>query len=265
MQRLMMVAALALLAARPAVAADPLAEARRLYNAGQYEEAARYAREAIQAGAPDAARVVLGRIQLERFRQTADRGDLTAARESLRMVDPGPLGYRERIELAVGQAEALYLDDRFGAAAELFETVLDASVALGPSAHDRVLDWWATSMDRTAQAYAPDGREAIYARVLTRMRTEIAIDPGSAPASYWIAAASRGNGDLDLAWQAAMAGWVRASMARDRGASLRGDLDRLVTQAIIPERAARLPTRDTHQAQTGMLNEWESFKSGWSR
>ena len=35
-------------------------------------------------------------IQLERFRQTADPADLTAARESLRSVDPAPLEYRER-------------------------------------------------------------------------------------------------------------------------------------------------------------------------
>ena len=91
----------------PAVqAADPLSEARRLYNAGQYEAAARAAREAIAVdGLADPARVVLGRIQLERFRQTADPADLTAARESFRSVDPPPLRYRERLELTIGQAE----------------------------------------------------------------------------------------------------------------------------------------------------------------
>lgn len=253
-------------AAMHAAAADPLPEARRLYNAGQYEEAVRYAREAIAvATTADAARIVLGRAQLERFRQTADAADLSAARDALRDVDPQPLSYRDRIELAVGQAEALYLEDRFGAAAELFEAVLDKSSALGSQAHERVLDWWATAMDRTAQQLDSADREPIYRRVLERMQQEVAIDPGSTPGSYWIVAASRGIGDLDRAYQAALAGWVRASMAADRGAALRSDIDRIVTQAIIPERAARLPARDSRQAQSGMLNEWEAFKGGWSK
>ena len=91
------------------------------------------------------------------------------------------------------------------------------------------------------------------------------IDAGSTPASYWLAAAARGAGDLDRAWQAAIAGWVRASLAQDRGAALRADLDRLVTQAIVPERAARLKTADVRQAVAGMQNEWTAFKAGWSK
>ena len=97
------------------------------------------------------------------------------------------------------------------------------------------------------------------------MRGELAPTPASSPASYWLAAAARGTGDLDRAWQAAIAGWVRASLARDRGAALRADLDRLVTEAIIPERAARLQTRDHRQAAGGMQNEWDAFKAGWNK
>ena len=106
----LILAALGLLILVPAVqAADPLSEARRLYNAGQYEAAARAAREALTVdGLADPARVVLGRVQLERFRQTADPADLSAARESFRSVDPAPLKYRERLELTIGQAEILY-------------------------------------------------------------------------------------------------------------------------------------------------------------
>ena len=249
-----------------AQAADPLAEARRLYNAGQYEAAARVAREAIAVdGLADAARVVLGRVQLERFRQTADPADLGAAREAFRTVDPAALRYRERLELAIGQAEVLYLDDRFGAAAELFETSLDRSVVLGTAAHERVLDWWATALDRHAQLRAVEDRVPIYKRIIERMRAELALDAGSTPASYWLARAARGAGDLDRAWQAAMAGWVRASLADDRGAALRADLDRLVTQAIIPERAAKLKTVDVRQAAAGMQNEWTAFKESWSK
>ena len=97
------------------------------------------------------------------------------------------------------------------------------------------------------------------------MEAEIARDPGSTPAGYWLAAAARGAGDLDRAWSAAMAGWVRASLARDRGAALRADLDRLVVQALAPERASRVPARDRDQAIAGMLSEWEAFKANWAR
>ena len=45
-----------------------------------------------------------------------------------------------------------------------------------------------------------------------RMEIEVRIDPGSAPANYWLAAAARGAGDLDRAWHAAIAGWIRAPM-----------------------------------------------------
>ena len=255
-----------LLVAPAAQAADSLAEARRLYNAGRYEAAALAARESLAIdGLADAARVVLGRVELERFRQTADPENLTSAREALRSVDPKSLRYTERLELAIGQAEVLYLEDRFGAAAELFEASLDRSVVLGPVAHERVLDWWATALDRHAQLRPIEDRPALYTRIVDRMRAELALDAGSTPASYWLAAAARGSGDLERAWQAAIAGWVRAGLTQDRGAALRADLDRLVTQAIIPERAARLHISDTRQAASGMQNEWSSFKAGWSR
>ncbi len=260
------VAFLLLAIAGPVVAADPLAEARRLYNVGQYETAERLAREA--AAIPsrtDGARVVLGRIQLERFRQSADPRDLTTARESLRMVDTGSLDASERVELTIGLAEALYFEERYGAAAQLFESVRQRSALLGAAAHERVLDWWATAVDRQAQARQAEERPAIYGRVLERMTEEIAEFPGSTAAGYWLAAAARASGDIEQAWHAALAGWLRATLAEDRGAALRADLDRLMTQAIIPERVARLvPKADPKEAQAAMTAEWEAFKKMWS-
>jgi hypothetical protein len=73
----------------------------------------------------------------------------------------------------------------------------------------------------------------------------------------------RGAGDLDRAWAAASAGWIRAVAARDRGVALRTDLDRLVTQAIIPDRAARGPARDRRQVTASLTADWESFKKVW--
>lgn len=259
----------ALLACAPPelrAAADPLAEARRLYNLGDYDAAERAAREALRVPATaDAARVVLGRTLLEQYRRSADEQDLSAARESLRMVNTTVLDARDRVELALGVAEALYLEERFGAAAELFDALVDRSAVLGAPARERVLDWWATSIDRQAQVRPTAERTTLYQRVLDRMASELAEDPGSTPAAYWIVASARGSGDLDRAWNAALAAWVRAPLARDHGVALRGDLDRLVIHAIAPERAHRNAPRDSKQALAGMLSEWEAFKTSWSR
>jgi hypothetical protein len=249
-----------------AEAADPLAEARRLYNQGEYDTAARYAREALEmSGVVESARLVLGRIHLERYRRTADSADLSLARESLRAIDPGALGTNERAELAVGIGQTLFLEDKFGSASESFERALDSAAVLGPAAHERVLDWWATSLDRLALTRPRDSREPFYRRIAERMEKELSRDPASAPATYWLVAALRGAGSLDRAWYAAAAGWVSAMLARDRGAALRADLDRLVLQAIIPERAARLQPRDVKTAATSMTAEWEALKASWSR
>ena len=255
-----------LLGVGPLQAADPLAEARRLYNAGQYDQAEQAALEALkQPTMAEGARLVLGRVHLERFRRNADPAELAAAREALRAVDTRSLDQRDRLELTIGLGEALYLDDRFGPAAELFQWALDRSVTLGPVAHERLLDWWATAMDRLAQGQPREGRDATYSRMVRRMEQELSLDPGLAPAAYWLTAGTRGLGDIERAWHAAAGAWVGAVLARDRGAALRADLDRLVVQAIIPERVARLQIRDPKQAAAGMLAEWEAFKSSWSR
>jgi hypothetical protein len=260
------VAALLLTIAGPVGATDPLTEARRLYNVGQYETAERLAREAAAIPArSDAARVVLGRIQLERYRQSADQRDLATARESLRMVDTASLDAAERVELTIGLAEALYFEEQYGAAAQVFESVRQRSVLLGTAAHERVLDWWATSVDKQAQSRQPDERPALYARILDRMTEEIAEYPGSTAAGYWLAAAARASGDLERAWHAALAGWLRAALAADRGAALRADLDRLMNQAIIPERVAKLAKGDSKEAQTAMTAEWDAYKKAWSK
>lgn len=254
------------LATAPLWAADPLAEARRLYNAREFDAAQEAARQALADPATaEAARVVMGRIQLERYRRTGAQSDLAEARHALRTVDPLALDSRERLELTLGLAEALYLEDRFGASAELFEPLIDASRTLGPEAHERVLDWWATALDRQAQLRPRDERAAIYDRVAERMSRELGANHGSGVAAYWVAAAARGRGDVERAWQAALAGWMRAPQTPDRGAALRADLDRLVVQAIIPERIARLGLKDSTQALVGMLGEWEAFKVTWSR
>ena len=130
------------------------------------------------------ARLVLGRIQLERFRKAPTETLLGDARRSLREVDPAALEPRERVELVIGFGETLFLEDKFLAAANIFEPVLGASLLLGADAHARVLDWWATSLDRYAQTRQMADRVEIYARITERMTAELTQDPGSTPAGY---------------------------------------------------------------------------------
>jgi hypothetical protein len=266
MRRLGSSIALLLISVAPLCAADPLSDARRLYNQGQLDAAEQAARDAARFPATvDGARVVLGRIQLERYRRTPAAADLSGAISTLCEVNAGRLDARERIELAIGLAEGLYLEDRFGAASAFFESVLDDSDALGADAHQRVLDWWATSTDRYAQTRPMPERADIYERIATRMAQEISRDTGSQPAAYWLAASARGAGDTERALNQATAAWVRAALARDGGVALRADLERLVVDGILPDRANRLPVRDHTQALAGMVAEWEAFKSAWSR
>jgi len=243
---------------------DPLAAARQFYNLAQYDRAIDAAREAAsRPAAMPAARLIMGRSRLEKYRSSQEAGDLDAARADLRAVDPAALDPRGRAELQVGLGELLFFEDRFGAAAELLGPVVEQPPALAPEARARALDWWATALDRHAQTLAAADRAAIHARVIARMEEELRRDPVSAPAGYWIAAASRATGDLDRAWSAAMAGWVRATLAHDRGLALRTDLDKLVTDGIIPDRAARAQARDRRQLQTTLAAEWDNFKKIW--
>jgi tetratricopeptide (TPR) repeat protein len=260
-------ATLALVMASTAAAApkpDLLAAARRFYNQGQYDQALEAATQAANnAATMSSARLVMGRARLERFRQSVLASELDEARADFRALDARVLDPRERIELQVGLGELLYLEDRFGPAAELLDPLVESSATLAPDAHERALDWWATALDRQAQSVPGLERALVYPRIIERMQQELRRDPASAPATYWLAAAARAAGDLDRAWAAASAGWIRGMLGRDRGVALRADLDKLMTQAIIPDRAARAPARDRRQAAATMAAEWESFKKIW--
>ena len=247
------------------------AAARVHYNAGRSAEALALLQPLLERpGEPGPAALVAARALLERYRASTDPADLSSAREHLRAINPASLDPGQRRELVVGLAEALYLEDAFAASAELFETALGSAgsqVPLSGLGRERALDWWATALDRHAQLKPQAERRQIYARIADRMERETREAPTSTPAAYWLAAAARGAGDLDRAWAAAMAAWVRASMMRDRGAALRADIDRLVQQALIPERARALGlgAKDAEQAGAGMLVEWELVKKNWTR
>jgi hypothetical protein len=248
----------------PAAAQDPVARARLLYNQGQFDAALQAADQARQApGLADAADLVAARAYLERFRAGGAADDLTGARERLRRLDPRRFAARERTEFIVGLGETLYFDEAFGAASSVFDTVLlagDPLAPLGDDARARVLDWWATAIERAARPMPDAERRLVYQRIRARMIEELAAHPASTAAVYWLAAAARAAGDSQAAWEAAQAGWVRASLAADGGAALRADLDQLVQRAIIPERARALA-----QPPQSLQEQWEQFKTRWAR
>ena len=245
---------------------DLLLAARQFYNAGEFDRAIDAATQAAANPAfASSAHLVLGRSRLERYRKTTAASDLEDARTDLRAVDPRAIDTRERLELQIGLGVVLFFEEHYGAAAELLEPLVETSSTLAPDAHERALDWWATALDRQTQSMDPADRGAVYERVIDRMEQELRRDNTSPAAGYWLAAAARGSGDLDRAWAAACASWVRASLTPARTAALRADLDRLVLQGIIPERASRPPTRDRRQAIASLTAEWDAFKSAWSQ
>jgi len=264
MFRLSVVFGLVLGTVVPAAAADSrelLARARLLYNQRQFDDAVSVADEAGRdVERADSADLIAARAYLERFRETGASDDLTSARERLRRLQPDRFAPRERIEFIVGLGQALYFDDAPGAAATVFESVLASDEGLPVESRERVLDWWASALDRDATPRSDIDRQAVYQKIRDRMAVELAANPASATATYWLAAAARGQGDLHAAWEAVQAGWVRAPLVADHGAELRDDLDQLVLRAIIPERARILA-----QSPESLKLEWEQFKERWQR
>jgi hypothetical protein len=250
-----------LMLAIPAVtgaADDPLARARLLYNQQQFEAAVSAAEQArLVPARADAADLVAARAYLERFRMTADTDDLANARLRLSRLNPIRFAPRERTEYVIGLGETLFFDGAYGASATVFDSALQTRDFMDGAARERVLDWWASSVDREAKPRSEIDRQGVYQRIRDRMEAELATHPGSAAAAYWLAAAARAQGDAQAAWDAAQAAWVRAPLTAD-GAALRADLDRLVLRAVVPDRAkaTALPP-ETLRAQ------WEAFKDKW--
>ncbi len=256
---------------------DPLARARTLYNQGQYEAALVAADDAGKV--PErthSADLIAARAYLERYRLDASSVDLVSARERLRRIDPARFTPNERLEFLVGLGETLYFDESSGASAVVFASVLErpldanmgaaddvtpkASTDLSSLARERVLDWWASALDREARPRPDIERQGIYQRVRDRMAVELAVSPGNVAALYWSASAARAQGDLQAAWNAAQAAWVRAPLAGAvRANTLRQDLEELVAVAIVPERARILAT-----PPETLTAEWEAFKKKWT-
>jgi len=241
-----------------------LARSRTLYNAGDYEgaiDAASVARRDAQWA--DAAALVIARSRLERYRQTRNASELSDAREALQSVRSTSLSPRDQVDLLIGLGQALFLAEVYGPAADLFDTALDKATLLNPRDRTHLLDWWATAHDYDAQKLPYERRAPVYQRIADRMSLELRDDPANGAANYWQVVAARGVGDLDRAWNAAIAGWVRSTLDSAGTAQLRGDLDRVVEQALIPERARSNPAREGPDQVEALRAEWALVKQNW--
>lgn len=257
--------ALVLAVAAPSAAtrAD-LAKARSLYNQRQFDGAIEAAAAAQKTPATlDPATVVLARAHLERYRERADPADLGAARTALGTVRAVNLDAKDRSDFLIALGEALFFEDDFGAAAQLFESGLDAAMTSGAPQGEAMLDWWGSALERHADTLARPGRAEVFGRMRDRMAIELMRNPASAAAGYWVVVGTRGTGDATAAWDAAIASWVRARLAGERSASLRADLDKLVLEGIIPDRSTPFPPDQRAQAVSDLRAEWELVKQRW--
>jgi hypothetical protein len=252
-----------------AAAQSDLERARALYNEGRYDEsivAAETARSR-PAVAPSAT-LIAARARLERFRRIGYEADLTTARSELVSLNPRNMAPQEAIEWQIGLGTALFLDGQPGPAAEMFAAVLPAARSrMSAVEFDKLLEWWASTLSRVAEGLSGPARKDAYQDFRKSVRGELEQNSLSRPANYWQVVALRGAGDLDGAWNAAVAAWIRAGSQPD-GQPLRDDLQRFVTQTLIPERAqARTGQRLDAKATTNeigvLTEEWKALTGRW--
>ena len=257
-------AVLALVRLAASAADDPLARARLLYNQRQFEAAVQRRR----AGAADAGARRRGgsrspRAPISSGSARARRPTIsTNARDRLRRLDPQRFAPRERAEYIVGLGETLFFDGAFGAAATVFDSVLRQPRLLTGDARERVLDWWASALDRDARPRPEIERQGVYQR-----------DPRRAWTTSWRripAAARRPTG-----WPPRRRG--RRAICRRRGMPRRPAgcarrwratrARRCAPTSIAWCCARSSPTapRPTAQPPETLRSEWERFKESWAK
>ena len=241
-----------------------LAKARTFYNQREFDAAIEAAIVAQKTpGTADAATVVLARAHLERYRERANPEDLSAARTALGTVRVSNLDPRDNVDFLMALGEALFFEDDYGAAATLFESGIESAILQGPQTAESMLEWWGSAMERHADALEKEPRLVSFARLRDRMSRELARNPGSAAAAYWFVVGTRGAGEPIEAWEAAIAGWVRARLAGPLSAKLRADLDKLVIEGIIPDRVRSVSPDRRTQTESDLKGEWAVVKERW--
>ena len=241
-----------------------LAEARTLYNKRQFDGAIEAAKAAQKMPATaDAATVVLARAHLERYRERANPDDLSAARVALGTVRVSNLDSRDHVDFLMALGEALFFEDDYGAAATLFESGIDRAIAQGRRPARRCSSGGAARSSATPTPSSARAASTAFRRLRERMSRELARNPGSAAAAYFLvvargAAASPSRPGMPRSPAGCARGWP----ARARR-TLRADLDKLVLEGIIPDRVAALSAERREQAESDLRGEWAVVKERW--
>src|SRR5262245_33675729 len=261
---------MALAVAQPAAAQTDLERARTLYNNGRFDESiAAATAAAAKPGTATSAKLIIARAKLERFRQQGDPNELSSARAELMSLKTANLAPQEAIEWQIGVGTALFLEEQLGPAAETFTMLLPgARSRLNPDEFQKLLDWWGTATARLAESLTGAARRRAYEHLRADAKAELERNPFSRAATYWTVVASRGAGDLDAAWNAAITGWIRMSGQSD-GKQAQGDLETFVTRTLIPERAQartglRLDSKPTMNEIAALTEEWRAVTTRWN-
>ncbi len=258
-----------LLVPATAAAQSELARARQLYNQGRFDEsiaAAEIARSRAKTAA--SAGLVIARARLERFRKSGNQQDLSESRKELITLNPKALSAPEAVEWNIGLGEALVFEHELGPASKIFgETIPLARTRLTPAEMEKLIEWWASALSGLAETLPGSSRAEKYRDLLSMLKMVTDEHPPSRAVVYWSVVASRGTGDFDSSWNAAVAGWIRAR-SMDGGDQLRRDLDTFVTGTLIPERAqARtgqpLDVRATTAEVFAITEEWRGLTERW--
>ena len=168
------------------------------------------------AAAADEASLILGRAHLERFRD--GRRDGPGGRPGRRSCASIRQSCRHATAWSSSSVWARRCISTASSAPRRSCSIrrLSPPGRIESAGRDGLLDWWADSLER----YAATGptREGVYVRMLRRMEEETQRDTRSLSASYWLVVAAHGVGDLDRAWDVAIAAWV-GRLRRVRGPS----------------------------------------------
>ena len=242
-----------------------LAKARALYNAGDYDGAISAA--AVARRDPAARRRRRAGHRARRISSATGSAPTPpiwrAAREALGVVRVRALTPRDQVDLLVGLGQSLYLGET-SAPPRSCSTPRSSRASLLPE-RDRLLllDWWATALDREAQTRPADRR----ARVLRAHRRADGGELRQRSGERGRELLARGRRPRQPATSIAPGmprsppGCARRSTPERR--ALRADLDRLVTQALIPERARTRPAREQPDSMAALRAEWDLVKQQW--
>ena len=151
------------------------------------------------------------------------------------------LDERDRLELLLALGQSLFLEDDFGAAAEIFESGLDARPRRCRSLPKRCSSGGGARSSGRPAALSPRLAEGALRPACRPDEDGARANPTSPAASYWtvVGSARRRRARTRLGRGGGRLG-ARAADRRQRG-GLRADLDQLVLEGIIPDRVRHLP------------------------